>query len=96
MNKPKEIDINTVVIQNKNLDSTDLDGEKVMMNIDRGKYYGLNEVGSRIWELLEEPKQVSGLISTLLEEYDVDRSTCESSVLAFLSKLYDEELIEIV
>jgi hypothetical protein len=90
-----KVSMDTVVSQNKFLDSTDLDGEKVMMNINKGKYYGLNSVGSRIWELIDQPRFVKNIIAILLKEFNVDEKTCEDSVLGFLSKLYDEDLINI-
>lgn len=43
------MDVNTKVCQSREIDSTDLNGEKVMMNLDKGKYFALNLVGSRIW-----------------------------------------------
>ena len=53
-----KIELGTKVRKNQDIDDTDLDGEKVMMNIDKGEYFMMNEVGSRIWELIEEPKLV--------------------------------------
>ncbi|WP_234885153.1 lasso peptide biosynthesis PqqD family chaperone, partial [Clostridium tarantellae] len=82
-----------VVIQNKEIDATDLNGEKVMMNLDKGQYFMLNEVASRIWDITDEPTKVSEIISTLLEEYEIDNETCEKTVIEFLSKLNNVDLI---
>lgn len=89
------INFDTVVRQKIGLDATDMDGEIVMMDIDRGKYYGFNSVGSRIWELIENPLAVRELYSVLLKEFDVDTKTCEEAVFEFLNRLTDEELISI-
>ena len=75
--------------------SADMDGEKVMMNIEKGKYYGLDCIGSRIWELLEGPNTVRKVVGTLLKEYNVEEKNCQQDVLAFISKLYAQGLVDI-
>lgn len=87
--------LNTEICQSKEIDATDLDGEKVMMNLDLGKYFALNPVGSRIWELIENKICVNDVIDILLNEYDVDKVKCEESVLKYLGILENEKLIEV-
>lgn len=96
MDKNNKISLNSIVIQKEGLDATDMDGELVMMNMLKGKYYSINSVGSRIWVLLEKKHSVEKLISILLEEFDVDDNTCKTTVLKFLNGLYDEDLIEVI
>jgi len=60
-----------------------------------GVYYGLDPVGARIWKLLEQPKSVEDLRATILDEYDVESSKCETDLLSLLEKLRTEGLIEI-
>lgn len=90
-----EINLKTTVIRRNELPSTDLDGEVGLMNMDTGKYFGFDAVGTRIWELLEGKIQVNALVSALFEEYEVERATCEEQVLAFLNRLMKEGLIQI-
>jgi len=71
-----------------------LDDELVMMSVERGSYYGLDPVGSKIWELLEEPLTVSELVSKLVDIYDVDQSVCERETIEFLESMQDEKLVE--
>ncbi|WPC43292.1 lasso peptide biosynthesis PqqD family chaperone [Clostridium sp. JS66] len=91
----KMISFDTIVVQKVGLDATDIDGEIVMMDIDKGKYYGFNSVGSRIWELIKNPIAIKEIKSALLKEYNVDTKTCEEAVLTFLNRLNDEELISV-
>lgn len=91
----KKISVQNIVVQKSGLDSTYMDDEIVMMDISKGKYYGFNSVGSRIWELIEKQLSVREVISILIKEFDVDAKTCEDAVLIFLSKLYNENLITI-
>lgn len=89
------INIEGMVSRNLEIDDTDLDGEKVMMNLDKGQYFMMNEVGSRVWEIIEKPIKVNEIISTLTNEYDVDSKTCEDTVIDFLGRLNHADLISI-
>jgi hypothetical protein len=73
--------------------STTLDGETVLMSIQTGRYYGMDPVASRIWELLEKPLGFSALTETLAAEYEGDRSTIEADLENFLRKMLEEKLI---
>ena len=89
------IDLQTTVSQGDDQVSADIDGEVVMMSIEQGSYYGLDDVGSRIWELIEEPRAVGDIVDRLLNEYEVDHDTCLHDVLVFLDKLAEQNLVKI-
>ena len=91
----KEIELETKISKNFDIDDTDLDGEKVMMNLDKGQYFMMNEVGSRIWEIIETPIHVKGIVEKLREEYEVDEQTCTDKVLEFLKRLNKADLIKV-
>ena len=61
--------------------------EDVMMSVVEGRYYGLNAVASRIWELLDSPKTVAHLCAQICQEFEVDEQTCEAEVLKFVNEL---------
>lgn len=84
----------TVVVRSPDQVSGDLDGKIVLLSIENGEYYNMNEVGSRIWELLEKPMTVSALVDQLLTEFEVDRPTCEKETTAFLSQLHKDKLLK--
>ena len=69
--------------------------EIVMMSAEEGKYIGLNDVGARIWELLDEPTDVAGLERQLLEEFEVEPAVCRSEIDAFLAKLAEYRAIRL-
>jgi hypothetical protein len=58
-----------------------------MMSLENYRYFGLNAVGVRIWELLENPATVAGLSAKICEEFEVDPQTCETAVLHFAEDL---------
>lgn len=61
--------------------------ELLMMSVKEGKYFNLNGVGARIWELLAEPVTPDGLVAALTAEYEVDDDTAREQVVEFLSAL---------
>ena len=69
--------------------------EIVMMSADEGKYIGLNDVGARVWELLDQPQTREALQAQLLEEFDVTPDQCRSEIDTFLAKLADYRAIAI-
>ena len=89
------IGLDTIINKNLEIDDTDLDGEKVMMNLDKGEYFMMNEVGSRIWEIINEPMNVKGIVDALRSEYEVDEETCKDTVVEFLGRLNNADLISI-
>ena len=89
------IGLDTIINKNLEIDDTDLDGEKVMMNLDKGEYFMMNEVGSRIWEIINEPMNVKGIVDALRSEYEVDEETCKDTVIEFLGRLNHADLISI-
>lgn len=89
------MELDNKVCINDEIDATDLNGERVMMNLEKGKYFALNDVGSRIWNIIEEEKEIAvqKIIDKLLDEYDVQNDTCRNAVVNFINKLRDEELV---
>lgn len=75
---------------------SDMDGEKVMLNIEKGKYYNLGGLGGSIWDLMKEPITFDQLVTELLTQYDVEKEMCVVQVTDFLTQLNDEGLLKIV
>jgi len=67
--------------------------EAVMMSVAAGKYFGVNAVGARMWELLETPKTISQLCTQICAEFEVDAPTCEASILKFTDELIANEIV---
>lgn len=67
--------------------------EMVLLDYERGIYYGLNPVGARVWQLLTEGEAMERILERLVEEYDVTRETLESDVAMLLRELEAKELV---
>lgn len=85
----------TTVVASPNQVSTSIGDEAVILGADAGQYFGLSEVGARIWELVQAPRQVSEVCAVLCDEYDVAPDACERDVLALLTELRDRGLIDV-
>lgn len=74
-------------IRNTKTISGRLHDELVMMDIDKGKYFSLNPVATRIWDLLETPMTEEDICSQLITEYDVETEQCIKEVRELLDEM---------
>jgi hypothetical protein len=73
----------------------DLEGEAVILSTESGKYYGLDEVGTRMWNLLSQHGQVEPVYQALLAEYDVAEDRLQQDLLDLVDKLAAEGLLQV-
>jgi Coenzyme PQQ synthesis protein D (PqqD) len=83
------------VVAAKNQVSSELAGEAVILNIDRGVYFGLDEIGARVWSLIQQPKTVSAVRDALVQEYEVSPQLCEQDLLSLIANLANEGLVSV-
>ena len=67
--------------------------EMVLLDYDRGIYYGLNPIGARVWQLLSEGHGAAAIVNMLTDEYDAARETIEADVDALLRDLRERGLL---
>ena len=87
------MDMNVNVKLARDLNVTDLSGEKVMVDFESGKYYLIKGVGNDIWDMIQQEMTVGEMVNQLTKEYDVDEETCQGSVIEFLQNLRNSGLI---
>jgi len=75
--------------------AADLGSELVILNLNAGVYYGLDPIGTRIWNLAKEGKNVGEIEQTILSEYDVEPDRCRQDLYQLLKKLSDAGLVSI-
>jgi Coenzyme PQQ synthesis protein D (PqqD) len=83
------------IVVSKDQVSSDLAGETAILNLKNGVYYGLDPVGSRIWNLVQEPTTFAEIRDALLSHYDVEEVTLESDIRDLLNQLAEHGLVEI-
>ena len=69
-------------------------GQTALLHLATARYHAMNEVGSRIWTLLEQPRTLAALCEALCEEYDIDPARCAEEVATYLASLRADQLIE--
>jgi hypothetical protein len=73
----------------------DLGGEAVILDLDSGTYFGLNAVGTRIWQLIEQQGRLDAVFEELCREYDAAPDRLESDLLELVSRLAEARLGEL-
>ncbi|KAA6187412.1 PqqD family protein [Thiohalocapsa marina] len=73
-----------------------IDDELVVLNIETGRYFGLQASGSRVWRLLEELGDTEAVIDGLLKTYEVDEVTLRRDVDELLTNLIEAQLVTAV
>lgn len=68
-------------------------GKWILLNLDDGQYYALDEVSGRIWELCDGSRDVSAVVEAIRADFEAPPDTVEADVLAFLNELVDESLV---
>jgi hypothetical protein len=81
------------IIRSAETISKNLGGEEVILDLNNGRYFGLDSVGARVWELIEEPGRFDAIVEALLSEFEVERVECERDLLALLGDLERHGLI---
>jgi len=90
------IDDNTSISRRSPVVANDLsENETVMLDIDRGMYFGVKDVGKAIWNELAQQTTRDKICRALMERYDVDDETCRREVGEFLAYLLEQELIDV-
>lgn len=82
-----------LIVASRELVDCDLHGETAILNLETEVYYGLDEIGTRIWNLIRQPRRLSEIRTALLEEYDVDPEECDTCVRRFLESLQEAGLV---
>lgn len=75
--------------------SSDLEGETILLHMTSGLYYGLNDIGVKIWSLIQTPQTLAEVRQTLLANYEVTVEDCDRELKELLISLSEAELISL-
>ena len=84
---------NMTISISKEVLAQELAGETVLLDLASESYFGLDAVGTRVWQLLNEGMGQAALIDTLLDEYEVERAALEQDIADLLRRLAEAGLI---
>ena len=73
----------------------ELDGEANILNLATGNYFGLDEVGTRVWTLIAGSQTLGRAVDAVIAEYDVDRTVLEADVIELAGGLLEKGLVQV-
>lgn len=71
----------------------ELDGEAVLLNLQSGIYFGLDTIGTHVWQAIDRQAPLQAIVAALVAAYDVDRETAERDVRRLVAQLVDRGLL---
>ena len=93
---PEAVDFSARVLIPETVLMQELEGEAVLLHLDAGEYFGLDLVGTRMWQLLASSSTIQSAYDQLLEEYEVDADRLRIDLERMVAELSEKRLIEIV
>jgi hypothetical protein len=85
----------TLISRSPSVLAAEVDGEIVMMSIEQGRYFGLDDIGSDIWKRIEPPCSFAALVDALTADYEADRSTIAADVTALLTQMAEQDVVRL-
>ena len=89
------LSLDTVVSRRDEPLTARVDDDLVMLDPAKSRYFGLDPIGRRVWELLDQPKSVEQLCAELEGEFEVSPAACRTDVLALLEQLAEADLVSV-
>ena len=71
----------------------ELSGETVLLNLESGVYYGLDAVGTRVWQLIMQGRTIASVCDTMIEEYEVAAQVLHADVTRLVGELHDRGIV---
>jgi Coenzyme PQQ synthesis protein D (PqqD) len=97
--------VHSAVMSTPSLDSTvrigedtvfrELEGEAILLQLDAGMYFGLDPVGTRLWQLMAERGKLRDVFDAARQEFEVDPETLERDLLALVTHLAEKQLVAV-
>lgn len=88
----RNITLNSTISTSTSQTSSELLGEIVILELESGVYYGLNETGSKIWSSIQQSMTVAEIRDALLAEYEIDSESCTRYVVSLIEDLVAKDL----
>ncbi len=89
------LELSQTITRHNDMLSAEIGGEAIMMSIEKGAYFGLNPVATRIWDLIEQPKSIAELIQTITDEYEVSAEQAAEDVQAFVADMIERGIAQV-
>ena len=81
------MNLNQTITLSPEVISQEVSGETVLLDLESENYFGLDEVGTRIWQLIKETSDLHAIFDTLLQEYEVEEKRLASDLEVLLGEI---------
>ena len=89
------MNLNQKVIFAETVFAQEVDGEMVLLDMESENYFGLDEVGTTIWQAMQEKETLKEVLDVLLDQYEVEEEMLEQDLSDFVGKLVESGLVEV-
>ena len=89
------LNLNQTITLSPEVISQEVSGETVLLDLESENYFGLDEVGTRIWQLIKETNDLQAIYQTLLAEYDVSEQRLQQDLDTLLAEISGLGLIRL-
>jgi hypothetical protein len=89
------MNLNQTITLSPDVISQEVSGETVLLDLESENYFGLDEVGTRIWQLIKETNDLEAIFNTLLAEYDVSEERLRGDLDALLGEIAGLGLVQL-
>ena len=89
------MDLNQSISRSPDVISQEVSGETVLLDLQTENYFGLDEVGTRIWQLIKETDDLKAIFNTLLDEYEVSEDRLQNDMGVLLGEISELGLIRL-
>lgn len=94
-NVPHQLALSDIVCASPNQVASRVGDEVAILDLDGAVYYGLDPVGTRIWDLIQQPTPLTKVLSAVVSEFEVDEVTARVDLLALVTDLLSTRLVEL-
>ena len=91
----RAIPASALVVIARDVLSSEMGSEHILLSLRDGMYYGLEDAGGEIWKLLQKPVSVADICRAIVDTYDVEPARCRRDVEALIAVLADRRLVEL-
>jgi len=93
--RERNMDLDQKIIFSDTVFAQEVDGEMVLLDMESENYFGLDEVGTAIWQAMQEKETLKEVLEVLLEQYEVEAEVLERDLSDFVAKLLESGLVEV-
>ncbi|MBU0549690.1 MAG: PqqD family protein [Candidatus Omnitrophica bacterium] len=87
------LNIDSFISKNKRIPYRVIEEESILVDVDRGEVIHINEVGTEIWEFLQDKKKISNIIDHIFEIFSVEKDVLQKDALDFLEELIKKGIL---